>query len=220
VNSPAVEFRSYSGPEGRVEIREGSSGRKIGGYAAKFNVLSRNLGGFVERISPGAFNKSRGDGWPEVMARYDHDRQMLLGTTGGGTLELTIDRTGLFYDVVVPHTRDDVLELVARNDVRHSSFAFLTGNAVDDWSTSDGGYPLRTLLSVQLVDVAPTAQPAYPDATAGLRSLARHFDADIEEVKAMAERDELRRLFPTRLDGRAAKTILLSSGPDPWAAVA
>ena len=47
---------------------------------------------------------------------------------------------------------------------------------------------MRTLVSVELVDVAPVGEePAYPDATAGLRSLARHFDADPDEVTAMAE---------------------------------
>ena len=44
----------------RVEVRaDGEASRTIGGYAAKFNTLSQNLGGFVERIDPAFFNKSR-----------------------------------------------------------------------------------------------------------------------------------------------------------------
>ncbi|HEY5835971.1 HK97 family phage prohead protease [Streptomyces sp.] len=61
---------------GLVEVRATageSRTMRIGGYTAKFNKLSRNLGGFVERIDPAFFAKSEGDGWPEAMARYNHD---------------------------------------------------------------------------------------------------------------------------------------------------
>jgi hypothetical protein len=37
--------------------------------------------------------------------------------------------------------------------------------------------------------------PAYPDATAGLRSLAAAMSAPLEEVRSMAAADELRRFF-------------------------
>ena len=89
-----------------VEIRAGAADKlTIGGYAAKFNRMSQNLGGFVEEIAPGFFNKSRGDGWPGVMARHNHDDNMLLGTTGAGTLRLTIDEIGLDYAVDLPQDR-------------------------------------------------------------------------------------------------------------------
>jgi len=116
-----------------VEIRAGADKRMIGGYAAKFDRLSQNLGGFVERIAPGFFNKSRGDGWPGVIARYNHDDNMVLGTIGGGTLRLGVDDIGLSYEVDLPQARADVFELVERGDVRQSSFAFVAFE--DDWST-------------------------------------------------------------------------------------
>lgn len=176
-----------------VELRKGTENNKIGGYAAVFNKLSRNLGGFVEQVAPAAFNDSRGRDWPDVRARYNHE--ILLGTTAARTLILSVDEHGLKYEVEPPQARADILELVQRGDVRHSSFAFRT--IEDHWDTSDQGYPLRTLLNVQLVDVAPVDDPAYPDATAGLRSLAEHFDADFEEVRKMAADDELRKFFGT-----------------------
>jgi hypothetical protein len=58
---------------------------------------------------------------------------------------------------------------------------------------------MRTLHDVELVDVAPVLDPAYPDATAGLRSLAAAMEAPFEEVRSMAAHDELRRFF-TRTD--------------------
>ncbi|BDY31406.1 HK97 family phage prohead protease [Mycolicibacterium mageritense] len=177
----------------RVEVRAGSDKMTIGGYAAKFNRMSQNLGGFVERIDPAFFNKSRGDGWPDVVARYNHDDNMLLGTTNARTLRLSTDNVGLLYDADLPSSRADVYELVQRGDVNKSSFAFVA--VEDDWTVNDQGFPLRTLLGGRLMDVAPVNTPAYLDTSTGLRSLARKFDAPIEEVRKLAEGDELIRFF-------------------------
>lgn len=185
-----------------VELRARDDKRSIGGYAAVFEKPSQNLGGFVETVDRGFFNKSRGDGWPDVVARYNHDDNMLLGSTGGGTLHLDVDDTGLMYEVDMPSARSDVLELVQRGDVRKSSFAFRVFE--DEWTTSDQGFPQRVLVSGQLVDVAPVVSPAYLDTSAGLRSLAEHFDADFEEVRKLADEGELRKFF-RRTDGPAAK---------------
>ena len=192
-----VERRYTSVP---VEARANAEKRKIAGYAAMFNKESSNLGGFVEWIDPAAFNKSRGDGWPGVMARYNHDDNQLLGTTEGRTLSLAIDGTGLWYEVDPPKSRSDILELVERGDVRKSSFAFRTME--DDWDTSEQNFPRRRLLSVQLVDVAPVNTPAYPDTSSALRSLAEHTNADIEDIRELSEQNELRKLF-VRTDGPA-----------------
>ena len=189
-----------------VEGRARGEKRSIGGYAAVFNKLSQNMGGFVEQVAPTFFNKSRGDGWPDVMARYNHDDNMLLGTTGGGTLRLEVDGTGLLYDVTPPEVRSDIVELVDRGDVRKSSFAFRLFTEGDEWGLTDQGYPLRTLISGQLVDVAPVNQPAYNDtsvdarAEMALRSLAEKMSAPIEDLMALAAGNELRKLF-VRTDG-------------------
>jgi HK97 family phage prohead protease len=178
-----------------VETRSASDGRpvRIGGYAAKFNVFSRNLGGFVEQVTPSFFNQSRGDGWPDVLARFNHEDSMLLGTTAGRTLELHIDNIGLDYEVEPPPSMQHVVELVQRGDVQKSSFAFRT--LEDDWTTTEDGGPLRSLVSGVLIDVAPVVAPAYTDTSAGLRSLAHRFDADLEEVRSLAEVGELRKFF-------------------------
>jgi len=185
-----------------VEVRAGTDKRVIGGYAAKFDTYSQNLGGFVERIAPSAFSKMRGRGWTGVVARYNHDDNMLLGTTGGGTLRLSTDEIGLVYEVDMPQARADVYELVQRGDVRQSSFAFVPDQDGDDWGTTKEGFPERTLTSVRLYDVAPVNTPAYEDTSVGLRSingalesLSRKFEADITEVRTLAEQGELIRFF-------------------------
>lgn len=199
-----------------VEIRTGSADKMtIGGYAAKFERSSQNLGGFREMIAPSFFNKSRGDGWPAVVARYNHDDNMLLGTSAAGTLRLGIDEIGLTYEVDVPQARGDVYELVQRGDVRQSSFAFVAFE--DDWSTDDSGFPMRTLVSGRLHDVAPVNTPAYEDTSVGLRSLAAKFDAPLEEVRTMAQRNDLARFFkrtdvdPSVVTRRSAQAALAAA---------
>lgn len=182
-----------------VESRVRADSRTLGGYAAVFNRASQNLGGFVERVDPAFFNKARGDGWPDVLCRYNHDDNMLLGTSGGGTLRLRVDETGLDYEVDPPQARSDILELVQRGDVRKSSFAFRAFE--EDWSVTDQDFPLRTLLSGQLVDVAPVNMPAYTDSTVSLRGLADKMGASLEEVRKLSDQNELRRFF-VRTDKR------------------
>jgi HK97 family phage prohead protease len=187
-----VERRFTSVP---VEIRA-TEERTIGGYAAKFvPAVSQNLGGFKEEIAPGAFNRSASQGWPDVQARYNHEDSMLLGTTGGKSLRLAVDNVGLTYevDMLDDAISQRIYKLVKRGDVRQSSFAFVVDD--DDWNPDDTGFPLRTLLQVRLVDVAPVNTPAYLDTTVGLRSLAKKFDAPMDEVRQLADANELVKFF-------------------------
>ncbi len=218
---------------GVVVMRDaGDKGKRIVGYGSVFNKLSRNLGGFVENVRSTAFNQSMADGWPGAVCRYNHDPNMLLGTIGGGTVSLRTDNLGLQYDVLPPQSRADILELVDRGDIRHSSFAFRVPAGGDEWGITDQQYPLRSLLTVELVDVAPVVDPAYPDATAGLRSLAAHMEAPYEDVADLAQKDELRKFFirtdktagapagkprppKVRLYGPAAAMALLERRRDP-----
>lgn len=177
-----------------VEFRAGADGPgTLFGYASVYNRYSQNLGGFVEQVAPGAFAKSIGDSLP-IVARYNHDDNYLLGTTEAETLRLLDDSTGLGYEVDLPDTTSgrDVSVLSRRGDLRYSSFAFRT--LEDDWGVTEQGFPLRTLLSVQLVDVAPVNSPAYMDSTVGVRSLAEKLGLEIDTV-SHATTEELRSLI-------------------------
>jgi hypothetical protein len=179
-----------------VEIRAATDKRSIGGYAAKFvPAISQNLGGFKEQIAPVAFNRSASQAWPDVQARYNHEDSMLLGTTGGGSLRLSVNDTGLQYeiDMLDDAISERIYKLVQRGDVRQSSFAFISD--VDEWSTDDTGFPLRTLHQVRLIDVAPVNAPAYLDTSAAVRSLATKFDAPVEEVRKLAQDNQLTKFF-------------------------
>lgn len=217
---------------GQVQVRAvADEKRVIGGYAAKFDKLSQNLGGFVERIAPSAFNRAHGNDWPDVQVRYNHDDMWLLGTTGAGTASLRIDEIGLDYQVEINHMDQQAVTVYARvqrGDVRKSSFAFrVIGDEGEEWGLTDQNFPQRTLLSVNLMDVAPVNAPAYLDTSTALRSLARHKGADVEEVHQLAKEGELRKFFlrtdrdgnpakPKTDFGAAARMALLGRKSDPW----
>lgn len=207
---------------GTVEFRAPREGRSMpgmAGYALKYKRLSRNLGGFVEQVMPGAVDKSLADGL-DVLARYNHDDNYLVARTGSGTMALSSDATGLLYDVPeLPDTTvgRDLAVMLERGDVAHSSFAFFT--VEDEWGTSEEGFPLRSLVAIRLVDVAPVNTPAYLDTSAAVRSLAARLGVDPTEVPDLAARDEIRsrlaspRVFDLAPAARDAVTDALV-GPD------
>lgn len=141
----------------------------ISGYAAVFNSLSENLGGFREQIAPGAFDDVLTD---DVRALFNHDPNHILGRNGAGTLRLSIDAKGLKYEIDPPDTQTarDLIVSMKRGDVDQSSFAFTVEN--DDWNEDDDGRVIRTITKFKrLYDVSPVTYPAYTDATVGLRHL-------------------------------------------------
>jgi uncharacterized protein len=195
----------------RPEVRSAAEGetQHILGYAAVFGKTSRRLGGFHEQVMPGAFDETlraieQGKDHINVVCRYNHKDDMMLGTTMAGTLKLRVDDRGLAYDVLPPNCRADVLEYVDRGDVRYSSFAFRVAQpGVDDtWGESEFGLPMRQLRNVGLVDTAPVVDPAYHDTNAMARnisgavaSLAHYVGGDPTEVRSILEAGEARRFF-------------------------
>ena len=176
-----------------VELRNEGETVVATGYAAVFNALSSNLGGFVERIAPGTFTKTLKE--TDTRAMWNHDPNHLLGRVSAGTLRLSEDDHGLRYEIDLPATTlgRDVAELLRRGDVTGSSFGFRV--IEDGWGES--GFPLRTLTQVSLRDVGPVALPAYADTEAGLRSLAEARSIDLTDLTQAAQDNRLGELlFP------------------------
>ena len=179
-----------------VELREEGDTLTAVGYAAMFNRLSQNLGGFVERVAPATFRSTLNQS--DVRALFNHEPDHLLGRSTTGTLRLSEDEQGLRYEIDLPATTlgRDVAELLRRGDISGSSFGFRTIS--DEWSETDDGYPLRTLTEVALRDVGPVTFPAYSSTEASLRSLADDRELDLTDLIEAAEANNLRDLiFPT-----------------------
>lgn len=158
---------------------------KIVGYAARFNEMSEEMWGMREQIAPGAFTDALK--FSDVRALWNHDPNYVLGRTKNGTLTLSEDEEGLFYEVTPPDTQwaRDLVESIKRGDVDQSSFAFTV--EVQEWD--DGADPvIRTIRKVkELFDVSPVTYPAYPTATSGVRSIQ---DVAEEHKQLMEERQK------------------------------
>jgi HK97 family phage prohead protease len=166
-----------------IEIRKKGESPALVGYAARFNSLSEDLGGFREVIAPGAFSGSLADASIEVKALFNHDPNLVLGSTSARTLALSEDENGLHVEIVPPDTTTgrDVAALVARGDVNKMSFGFRT--ILDNWKV-ESGQVVRTLLDVQVFDVSPVTYPAYPETEIGVRDLLSAREDIPAEVRA------------------------------------
>lgn len=164
------------------------------GYAYRFNELSHDLGGFRERIMPGAGGPSLRKN--DILATFNHDVRALLGRTSSGTLEVGEDREGGWYELDLPDTTvgRDVAELLRRRDLRGSSFTFrvLSGGAQRaDEDDTETGLPIREITAMDVYEVGPVVNPAYPTTQAALRSMVSAFD-----IPAPAPVDHTRNFSP------------------------
>jgi HK97 family phage prohead protease len=152
------------------ELRTANDG-KLTGYAAVFNSLSEDLGGFRERILPGAF--SRTIKTADVRALINHDPSRVLGRTTTGSLTLAEDSKGLKFTCSLPATTyaSDLIESVRRGDISQCSFGFQARE--DRWVPGQKqGNSIRELIDVDLFDVSAVTYPAYTDTSIQERSLA------------------------------------------------
>ena len=177
-----IEKREFRMEEAQYE------GQTIRGYAAVYNSDSEWMGGFYEQIAPGAFDGVMDN---DVRAYFNHDESLLLGRVSSGTLRISTDARGLYYEVDMPNTSyaNDLIELMKRGDVNQSSFAFLIEQ--DRWEERDGKtYRIIEKVS-RLLDVSPVSQPAYPDATSELMMRKDTPESEGAETEAKAEVEEV-----------------------------
>lgn len=179
-----METRHFNGTISGLEMRAEGDGRTFSGYAALFNADSEPMGGFTERIAPGAFTRSlKSHGW-DIKLLANHDPGRVLGSTRAKTLRLVEDERGLRVEATLPDNTDgrDIAESIRRGDIDAMSFGFTTQPQGDTWS-ADG--KTRTLTDVKLYEVSIVAWPAYPSTagTTSVRSLATRTDIDADELQ-------------------------------------
>ncbi|CUW30071.1 HK97 family phage prohead protease [Streptomyces reticuli] len=165
-----TETRSLTSP---AEIRANGDGMTARGYAYRFNELSHDLGGFRERIAPGAGMASleRND----VIATFNHNVDQVLGRRSSGTLRVGEDEHGGWYEIDLPNTSTgrDLAELLKRGDVKGSSFTFRVARGGQHRAGTDPetGLPIREITQMDVAELGPVLNPAYPTTDAALRSI-------------------------------------------------
>ena len=162
-----LEVRQFDCHELRT-IKDEKGKKKVKGYAAVFNSLSEDLGGFREKINRNAFDNVLDD---DVVAVFNHDMNMVLGRTSSGTLKISVDERGLFTEIDMPNTTlgNDLTELVERGDISKMSFGFYVDR--DAWIESETDFVREVKEVKRLIDVSLVTKPAYNDTSVAVRSL-------------------------------------------------
>lgn len=150
----------------RLNNNISTDSRKVSGYAVVFNSLSEDLGGFREIILPSAITQETINN-SDIIFLLDHkqDRGILARSTKGeGSLRLSVDDKGLYFEFEAPNTAlgDELLEGLKRHDYSKCSFAFTVGE--DEYKKDNNGNVIRTIKSIkQLFDCSVVVNPAYEE---------------------------------------------------------
>lgn len=162
-----LERRHFTADEFRVD-EDADGAPQLVGYAAVFDSLSADLGGFRERIERGAFSDSLSG---DIRALWNHNADIVLGRTASGTMRLSEDARGLRVEIDPPASGfERELEMIRRGDVNQMSFAFQVRANGDYWKEDENGEVLRTLTDVELFEVSPVSFPAYESTTIAQRA--------------------------------------------------
>lgn len=186
------------------EVRERGEGNNkevhLQGYALKYETLSEDLGGFKEIIHKGALDNCD---MSDVVLDYNHDFNRILArnnkTTGPGSLTLTADEIGLFFDAIPTDTSysRDLIENMKSGIVNKCSFIFSIDWSDPDaqhWDWDDGkrGYDFRTINKFKSIsDVAVVVFPAYENTETSVYSRAKKHDStESEKAKEQEKRKQ------------------------------
>ena len=176
----------------KLEVRESAMGAEyltVTGYAAVFDQMSHDLGGFREIIQPGAFADVLGAS-PDVHLVIGHNMDLPLARTRNGTLELGEDIRGLKMwariDSRLSYAKDLAVQLKS-GLVDQMSFAFTIPEGGDTWTVDDAGSVTRTVNRIDgLYDVSVVAAGAYPQ-------------TDVQAVRALLRAAADKGLIPNNL---------------------
>lgn len=155
----------------------------IRGYAARFGSVY-DMGWFTEEVGRDAFKNAD---MSDVRILFNHDPNQILGRTKNGTARVGVDNEGLWYEVDLPASAENVREAVERGDIDQSSWGFYLKK--DSWTKRDGSDKQhRVLEQVEVVfDASPVTFPANPDTTVAKRSLEMVQNTEAEKINRQKE---------------------------------
>lgn len=179
------EIRKFIATDLETRTEENSNEKIISGYINKFNTRSQYMG-FYEEVAKGAFDKTLADGH-NIYAMYNHNSDMILGSTRSGSLKLNVDNIGLHFELRInPNISyaNDIAELIKAGDLEGCSFGFWVID--DEWTYTEDKVDLRIIKEIELIEVTITPFPAYLDSEASCRSFELH-NKEVEKAKELRE---------------------------------
>ena len=179
-----------------AQVRERDGKRYLEGYFAVFGKTYKVWDGWVETVSNGAFARwLAGGGDTKVLWNHNHD--IVLGSTANGTATLREDETGLWGSVLINEKDQDAVNLyerVKRGDVSQCSFGFDILQEMRE--IREDGIVVYHLQRVKLWEVSVCTFPAYEETGVQARK------ADEETLRKRAL-DEWRARMTARLKNAA-----------------
>lgn len=175
-----------------LEVREDEGQPpRIVGYPIRYDVWSEDLGGFRERIRPGAATKTIAEA--DIRVLFNHDPNIVLGRNRSGTATFVEDRKGVRVEVTPPETQtvqDLVLAPMRRGDVNQMSFAFRAIR--DEWHEpkKPGQLAERDLFEFRMYDGSVVTFPGYTQTEAAVRGLLEGVGIDWAALSACITRAE------------------------------
>jgi HK97 family phage prohead protease len=177
--------------EARASKLDYVEGRTVSGYAFLFNSTSEELwdwefGEFTETIEKGALTREIINA-SDIFATLNHTRNrgiLARSRFGKGSLALTIDERGLWYEFTAANTPvgDELVSYLERGEITQSSFAF---TVADEEIVRDGNKTHRIIKRFELLyDVSPVFTPAYDATSVALRSAETYIRRKTEEAAA------------------------------------
>ena len=145
-----------------ARIREEGGRRYLEGYFAVFGEQYQVWDGWMETIERGAFAEYLASG-EDVKVLWNHDSNIVLGSTGNGTATLQEDEIGLFGTVEINEKDQEAVNAyarIARGDVDGCSFGFEIDRQ-EEWWDEQGVYHTKILRVDPLYEVSPCTFPAY-----------------------------------------------------------
>ncbi|MGP0696611.1 HK97 family phage prohead protease [Listeria monocytogenes] len=145
---------------------------RVSGYALKFDTISQDLGGFYETIPASAISKVD---LSDVRLLINHDPNKVMARTKSGTMTLTKDDTGLYFEAALPNTVEglSIYESLKRGDIDGCSFEMDVVS--DEWSRDlTTNVYIRTIEEIaELREISIVTFPAYLSSEAGLATAQR-----------------------------------------------
>lgn len=186
-----------------AQIREEGGKRYLEGYFSVFDEPYPVFDGWIETVAPGAFARYLAGGG-DVKVLWNHDSNVVLGSTANGTAMLNEDDTGLYGRVEINESDQEAVNAYARiqrGDVNGCSFGFDVARQ-EEWWDENGVYRTRITEVDPLYEVSPCTFPAYKATSISARNKeeldrAKKRYQQSQEVK----RNEWRKNMKKRLKG-------------------